>query len=293
MLGEERSKAPAFGAGNRPAHETGRILMRIQDSVLRAWQKCPQSWRSGLVKSRFASPLRRLMNSLYPGGTDIFPLAAPLKGNKMRLDVRSSKAFIFGTYEPQVIRGLLSTVRNGWTVVDIGAHVGYFALLLSKLVGPDGKVIAFEPVSENFRALEENVRLNDCRNVILEKRAVTSVSGPVTMRSNDTNQLTFTASLVHGQPIADVDAVSLDDYFAGIQEPVRFVMMDVEGAEEAVLQGMRAILRRDLPTILIELHGFEEYGEAHPALRELRSLDYHFRFLDLPGSQVHILAEPN
>lgn len=267
--------------------------MRIQDCVLRVWQKCPQSWRSGLVKSRFAAPLRRFMNSLYPVGTDIFPLAAPLKGYRMRLDVRSSKAFIFGTYEPQVIRGLLSTVQKGWTVVDIGAHVGYFALLLSKTVGPEGKVIAFEPVSENYRTLQENVQLNDCRNVILERRAVTSVSGPVTMRSNDTDQLTYTASLVHGQPLAEVDAVSLDDYFVEFQERVRFVLMDVEGAEESVLRGMRAMLKRDLPAILIELHGFAEYGDSHPALRELRSQDYVFRFLDLPGSQVHILAEPN
>jgi FkbM family methyltransferase len=267
--------------------------MRIQDAVLRAWQRCPQSWRSGLVKSRFAPPLRRLMNSLYPVGTDIFPLAAPLAGYRMRLDVRSSKAFIFGTYEPQVIRGLLSTVQSGWTAVDIGAHVGYFALLLSKIVGPEGKVIAFEPVAENHRTLQENVQLNDCRNVILEKRAVTSVSGQVTMRSNDTDQLTYTSSLVHGQPIAEVDAVSLDDYFAGFQERVQFVMMDVEGAEGAVIKGMRATLKHNSPTILIELHGFLEYGEAHPALQELRSQDYVFRFLDPPGSQVHILAEPN
>lgn len=266
--------------------------MRIQDGVLRAWQKFPSSWRSGLVKSRLASPLRRLMNSLYPVGTGVFPLAAPLESYRMRLDVRSSKAFIFGTYEPEVIRAVLSTVRNDWLVMDVGAHVGYFVLLLSKIAGPGGKVIAFEPVPENFQALEENVKLNGCRNVVLENRAVSSVSGPVTMRSNDAGHLSYTASLVHGRPIREVDAVSLDDYTLGLKEQVRFVMMDVEGAEEAVVTGMRNLLKRDLPTLLIELHGFGEYGESHPALRELLSLDYTFRFLDPPGMQVHILAEP-
>jgi FkbM family methyltransferase len=266
--------------------------MRIQDGVLRAWQKFPSSWRSGLVRSPLASPLRRWMNSLYPVGTGIFPLAAPLESYRMRLDVRSSKAFIFGTYEPEVIRAVMSTVRKDWVVMDIGAHVGYFALLLSKIVGPGGKVIAFEPVPENLRALEENVKLNGCRNVVVENRAVSSVSGPATMRSNDAEQLTYTASLIHGRPVEDVDAVSLDDYTSTLKERVGFVMMDVEGAEEAVIAGMRNMLKRDFPTLLIELHGFEKYGESHPALRELLSLDYSFRFLDPPGMQVHILAEP-
>jgi hypothetical protein len=66
----------------------------------------------------------------------------------------------------------------------------------------------------------------------------------------------------------------------------------VEGAEAAVLQGMRSILQRDLPTLVVELHGFDQTGESHPALQELRSMNYSIQYLEAPGSQVHILAQP-
>jgi FkbM family methyltransferase len=266
-------------------------FMRIQDGILRLWQRVPMSWRTGLVKSSFAPQLRRVMNFLYPRGSDIFPLAAPLEGYRMRLEWRSSKAFVFGTYESEVTRALLQLVQTDWVVFDIGAHIGYFVLLLARLVGPHGRVFAFEPFPDNFRALKENVRMNDCRNVFLENRAVAATSGLVNLKLNDTNRLTYTPSLVDGRPMIDVEAVSVDDYMVGLQERVQFVMMDVEGAEAAVLKGMRSVLQRDFPTLLIELHGFDHWGQSHPALQELHCMDYTFRYLEAPGAQVHILAE--
>jgi FkbM family methyltransferase len=277
--------------GERP-FEPDRTDMRLQDGVVEIWQRVPLSWRTSFAKSRLAPPLRRLMNSLYPTGPGIFQLAAPLDGYKMRLEWRSSKAFVFGTYEREVISALLGIVQPDWVVVDIGAHVGYFALLLAKLVGPRGKVIAFEPLPENFRVLNENVRMNGCGNIVLENRAVAATSGPTSLRSNDSNRLTYTASLVHGHPIVDVEAVSLDDYTSELQERIHLVMMDVEGGEAAVLQGMRSVLHRHLPTVLVELHGFDQTGKSHPALQELHSLDYSIQYLEAPGSQVHILAQP-
>jgi len=191
-----------------------------------------------------------------------------------------------------VTRALLQIVQQNWVVLDLGAHIGYFALLLSKLVGPRGKVIAFEPLSENIRTLEQNLTTNDCRNVVLERRAVAATTGTVILRLNDDNQLSSTASLEHGRPTAVVDAVSLDDYVSGLRERIDFVIMDVEGAEAAVLRGMRATLMRDRPILVVELHGFDLYGQDHPALQTLQSMNYRFRFLDTPGAQVHVLAEP-
>jgi FkbM family methyltransferase len=264
----------------------------MQNGILSVWQKAPLSWRMGFVKSRLAPPMRRFVNSLFPSESQIFQLAAPLEGHKMRLEWRSSKAFVFGTYEREVISALQRIVKPGWTVFDIGAHIGYFTLLLAKLVGPQGKVVAFEPFLENFRALGENIRLNNKQNVVIEQCAVAATSGMLSLRSNDTNQLTYTASLVHGQPICEVKVVSLDDYVATQLEGINFVIMDVEGAETDVLKGMQSILQRDSPTLLIELHGFDPSGLLHPALQQLRAMNYSVQFLDTPGAQVHILGEP-
>lgn len=210
----------------------------------------------------------------------------------MRLEWRSSKAFIFGTYEREVVRSLCDVVQPASTVVQAGAHIGYFTLLLAKLVGPQGTVIAFEPVPENFRVLAENVEMNGCRNVILEKRAVAARSGITSLRTNDNDRLTYTASLLRGGPALDVEAISLDDYVSRLVQPIHFVMMDVEGAESDVLEGMRNTLTRDFPKVLVELHGFDALGESHPALRTLRDVNYSFRFLEPGGAQVHALAEP-
>lgn len=232
------------------------------------------------------------MNSLYPVGSEIFPLAAPLQGCDMRLEWRSSKAFVFGTYEREVISALHRIVQPNWVVVDIGAHIGYFVLLLAKLVGQGGKVIAFEPLPENFRVLTENISMNSCSNVVLEGRAVSATSGTVTLMSNDSNRLSYTASLAHGNPIVNVEAVSLDDYASTLQKPINLILMDVEGLELAALQGMRSILHRDGPTLLVELHGFDRTGEFHPAIKELQSVGYSIQYLEAPGAQVHIVAQP-
>jgi FkbM family methyltransferase len=66
--------------------------------------------------------------------------------------------------------------------VDVGAHVGYFTLLLAKQVGPSGEVVAFEPNPNIFEILKENVALNGYRNVILENKAVADQAGQVELR---------------------------------------------------------------------------------------------------------------
>ncbi len=266
--------------------------MRLEDTLVRMWQRVPLSWRAGLVNSRIAPAVRRWANLSYASGPAVFPLAEPLEGYRMRLEWQAFKAFVFGTFEKEVARTLLEIVQPGWVVFDIGAHIGYFTLLLAKLVGPHGRVFAFEPLSENFQTLEENVRMNECRNVVLENQAVAAMSGMMSLRSNDSHRLTSTASLVHGRPMGEVGVVRLDDYTQGIPERIRLVMMDVEGGEAAVIEGMRDTITRHRPTLLIEVHGFDQWGEEHPALEELRRIGYRFRFLDAPGAQVHILAEP-
>ncbi len=266
--------------------------MNVRDTVVTLWQGVPLSWRQGLVRSRFAPLARRCVNRCYPAGLRAFALADPLQGYRMRLNWRSQKAFAFGTYETDVVHLLRRMVQPNWVVFDVGAHIGYFALLLSRMVGPGGKVVAFEPSPDIFRILEENVRMNDCRNVVLENRAVAATTGVMTLRLNDADPLTSTASLVHGKPMAEVETVTVDEYASGFGEQIHMVMMDVEGAEEAVLQGMRSTVRRDLPILLIELHGFDSWGRNHPALRELDAMDYDFRFVDTPGAQAHVLAEP-
>ena len=80
----------------------------------------------------------------------------------MYLDSKDSNKLSFNeVYEYLVTELVQKEVKMGNVVLDIGAHIGYYALMFAKLVGPHGKVFAFEPEPGNFAILEKNVRVND------------------------------------------------------------------------------------------------------------------------------------
>jgi FkbM family methyltransferase len=237
--------------------------------------------------------MRSLLNKSYPEEFRVFKLAAPLEGHLMRLHWQTQKAFVFGTYVCEVTKIVQQVVRSGWVVVDAGAHVGYDTLLLAKQVGPAGKVIAFEPLAENCKVLRENVQLNGYANIVVENKAVVDRSGHVALARKDEDPLTCTASVADGLE-AKVRAVSLDDYFAQFPDHrrVAFIKMDIEGAEEAALDGMTRLLGNDRPILLIEIHGFNKFGNRHPALMKVLKAGYKVQYLDKPSAQIHVLAEP-
>jgi FkbM family methyltransferase len=266
-------------------------MMPIDRLILLA-EKLPPSWRGRLWNSPVRPVVRRLVDLLFRRHLTIVPLARPLEGHRMRLNWQMQASYGFGTYEPEVVRTVQSVVRPGWVAVDIGANIGYFTLLLAKLVGPQGRVIVFEPLPENFDVLRENVDLNGYRNVILEPKAVLDTPGSARLYRQREHLLTGTASVVQGQGVGlRVPAVSLDAYLDAIGERVNFVKIDVEGAEAAVLEGMRRILAEDAPIVLVELH--DALSEQNPSLMALRRSGYEIRVLHRPpGSPVvHVLAE--
>lgn len=119
---------------------------------------------------------------------------------------------------------IIKNVKPGQTVIDVGANIGLYTLLLAKLVGADGRVLAFEPGPVSFGLLTVNVHLNRYRNVTLENRAVTDISGTeyyftnqAEERTNESGGVVFSSkpNFDHAREMMPVEALSLDDYFAG------------------------------------------------------------------------------
>jgi hypothetical protein len=117
-----------------------------------------------------------------------------LEGYRMRVDWTQLRGFAYGTWEPEVVKTITNHVKPGMTVLDIGAHGGFYALLLSKLVGPTGQMIAFEPLPANYRFLEENIALNRVTNVQIRREAVGKRSGEMDFEVPDPGE-----SVVAGQ----------------------------------------------------------------------------------------------
>jgi FkbM family methyltransferase len=141
--------------------------------------------------------------------------------------------------------------------IDIGANIGYYALLESSL-SPKGRVYAIEPVPQNFDLLKKNIELNNRRNVQLFKCAIGDVNGNSPMYvNNKCNWCSFTKDLTgnSGSTIT-VPVVTLDefvDYY--MDKSPNFIRMDVEGFEINILKGALRTLNSIAPMIIcIELH---------------------------------------
>ena len=83
----------------------------------------------------------------------------------------SRALFTSGTYEPNSLFISQQLLSKGFVFFDVGANVGVFTLAVSKLIGPEGLIIAFEPSGREYRLFEENLSLNHLPNVRLEKLA--------------------------------------------------------------------------------------------------------------------------
>jgi FkbM family methyltransferase len=155
----------------------------------------------------------------------------------------------------------LALVPRGGTVLDIGANAGYFTLLFSDLVGPDGRVHAFEPVPPTHAAISASMaRESWFRNVWVHGVAVSDTSCDVTIQvpGDDTGQASLVRQAEGSWARAavvttyQVRAVRLDEYLPAT-EPIHFVKCDVEGAELPALRGMQALLARWQPLLMLEV----------------------------------------
>ena len=196
--------------------------------------------KSGLVSSAAASVMDFLLRldirlPEYVEGTE---------GGRMYLLQGDRVSFwiaLTGTWEPRETGLVRRTVKPGDVAVDIGAHIGYHTLILSKLVGENGRVYAFEPCAENFNLLKRNVEANACKNVVIEQKAVSSRTGVAKMRGW---AMEGSASPVttDGKSCYEVDVVRLDDYLKS--GSVDFIKIDIEGHEYEALKGSEEVLSR-------------------------------------------------
>jgi FkbM family methyltransferase len=166
-------------------------------------------------------------------------------GYKMFLDdidsLLLSKHGFYDLVTAYVIRRL---IHRGDTVLDIGAHIGYYTLIASEIVGEDGKVFAFEPNPTNFALLKRNVEENECDNVTLVNKAVSNKNGITKLyicADNTGDHRIYNIGL--GWESVDVETIRLDDYFK--DEPIDFIKMDVQGAEGLAIEGMSSLLQKN------------------------------------------------
>lgn len=267
-------------------------------------------------RSPAASRLRRMLSAAAPDGVRCVDVCGgQLKGAAMFVDLSCEKYYWLGTHEEAVQEALVSSVRRGFVVCDVGAHVGFFTLLASRLAGDSGRVYAIEPRPDNTDRLQRNVEANGARNVDVVAVAASDHDGDAafimcrsTLEGRLADEAEGGADLIP-DPLGSntrglkaratpsrtsVRTATIDGLVREGMAPPDVIKIDVEGAEGAVIRGAARTIDEHRPILLLEVHSRaagREVIEAMPCRYTFRDLATGIE-TGAPELPAHYLALP-
>jgi len=215
----------------------------------------------------------------------------------------STELSIFKSHEPINTQIISRILKKGMTCLDIGGNIGYYVLLERKLVGDEGRIIAFEPSPRNYEYLKKNIKLQNVTNISSYNFACGDKDGNATFFVNKkSNGCKVIAEGVVPPDsslgtLSEVPVRILDPFIEELKlDSVDFVRMDAEGYELHIFKGLKKTLEKFKPIISIELHrrqlGLEGTKEFFKLMKDL---DYEVesnvpRELDIPiiGSMSYV-----
>lgn len=205
---------------------------------------------AGISSTTVLGRIVRLPLRLIPPQSILPILTGPLRGRRW-IVASGVHGYWLGTYEAALQHAITQRVTPGGVFFDVGAHAGYYSLLASRLLGPGGRVVAFEPDTRNIAHLRRHLRLNRIKNVTIVKAAVADRTGTARFareRSGFGGALSNAGSRT-------VATVTLDGLISAGKLPApNYLKIDVEGAELRVLRGAAKILSASRPIIFLAVH---------------------------------------
>jgi len=227
------------------------------------------------------STVNKIETSLKSDTADVWAGKMFLHPNDgLRLSIR-------GVYDERDAMIVKNNIKKDEIVIDLGAHIGYYSLMMAKLVGRDGKVFAFEPELRNLELLRKNIEINSYSNITIVPKAVSDVDGECSLFIG---QESFGANKIFKPKKTDTQkfeesktkTVRLDDYFKelGFLKKISFIKMDIEGSEICALQGMKNILESNQNLKIFTEINKNALEDNNSDFREMLDLleNYNFEF---------------
>jgi FkbM family methyltransferase len=183
------------------------------------------------------------------------------------------KFLMYREYEPNMTRVIHAIIRPDTQVWNIGANLGYYTVLASKLAA---KVIAFEPHPTNLKMLRRNVELNALRNVSIVEAALSDTTGELSFFESESNTGDHRIANDGERNAIKVKSLAAADAIAEYESP-RLIIMDVQGSEGVILRSMKDELQRSRPAMVFEYwpDGLAKSGSSAQEVEDLLySLEY-------------------
>ena len=177
-----------------------------------------------------------------------------IDGQKLFLDKEDSLMLSIKNKEHELteIKYIKQIIKNGDTVLDLGANIGVYTLIFAKLVGKSGHVFAFEPDPSNFEILSKNIKENKHENVTLVQKAVSEKNDKIKLyvsKRNHASHRIFDSEEKRNS--IEIDVITLDTYFKNFKKPINFIKIDVEGVEGATLLGASNIIKNSKDLVIM------------------------------------------
>ena len=165
--------------------------------------------------------------------------------------------FWYGSYEKELEDLLKKMLRSNDVFIDIGANIGYFSLLVANN-SPTVKVISFEPVADLFQKMNDNITLNNIKNIMTVNAAVGEVNEEKELfvsASDNLGMSSFKQPENYSGKKEKVEVVTIDDWFktSGLSK-IDIIKLDIEGSELAGLKGMKEVLLKQKPVLIVEIN---------------------------------------
>lgn len=197
-----------------------------------------KEWES--LRLHYRSRPKRIFGlRIYLNPEDFSPVSSSI-GTTGRLDLALT----------ELLRKLL---KPGMTVIDVGANIGYYTLLSSKIVGTEGRVYAFEPEPYNFELLNKSINANNLDNVRACQKAVSDKAGHVKLYLSDSQMpQAHSISRDWGRGSIDVDSTTLDLFWESLGKPhVDLVKIHVGESDRLVVRGAKKLLSEIEPFVVM------------------------------------------
>jgi FkbM family methyltransferase len=226
---------------------------------------------------------------------DIKTIAEPIIGDfQINLDTGNfidACVYYTGDYECYLKKHFAKLIKQGMTVLDVGANIGFHSLYFAELTGKSGKVISFEPIDINYKALSNNLLLNNFPQIIPVNKALSNANAQIHVHINSEEKNPGAYNLLDdGIKNTVIDCVKGDDFLKEINiTHVDFIKVDVEGFELKVLKGLAETIQTCKPIIVFEydIHNqLKLNNNPKTIIYLLAEFGYHFFTINGYGKQI-------